>query len=80
VLLVRPTGRRPVVLAGDLWHSRSNYEHDRVPRFNTSRTETISSFRKVRALARQAGAAIWIEHAPEDFHPVFDSDGPRRRP
>ncbi|HEY1301941.1 MAG TPA: N-acyl homoserine lactonase family protein [Vicinamibacterales bacterium] len=54
VLLVRPTGRRPVVLAGDLWHSRSNYEHDRVSRFNTSRTETISSFRKVRALARQS--------------------------
>jgi N-acyl homoserine lactone hydrolase len=80
VLLVKPTGGQPVTLAGDLWHSRSNYAHDRVPRFNTSRDETIASFRKVRELARKTGAAIWIEHEPADFHPLFDPNWHRQVP
>lgn len=74
VLLVRPSGRRPVLLAGDLWHSRSNYVHDRVPRFNTSRIETLASFEKVRAIARKAGAMILIAHEPRDFHPIPGSE------
>jgi glyoxylase-like metal-dependent hydrolase (beta-lactamase superfamily II) len=69
VLLVKPTGQQPVLIAGDLWHSRSNYAHNRVPRINWSRTATLQSFRKVRAIAKQEHARILIEHAPEDFHP-----------
>jgi N-acyl homoserine lactone hydrolase len=72
VLLVKRTGQRPVLLSGDLWASRSNYEHDRVARFNTSRAETVASFAKVRELARKAGAEIWISHEPKDFHPELN--------
>jgi glyoxylase-like metal-dependent hydrolase (beta-lactamase superfamily II) len=78
VLLVRSTGERPVILAGDLWHSRSNYTHDRVPRINTSRTETFASFERVREIAHETGAEIWIAHEPQDFHPLFDPDWRRK--
>jgi glyoxylase-like metal-dependent hydrolase (beta-lactamase superfamily II) len=65
VLFVRPTGKRPLILAGDLWHSRANYDLDRVPRFNTDREETLASMAKVRGLAAQEGARILISHAPK---------------
>jgi glyoxylase-like metal-dependent hydrolase (beta-lactamase superfamily II) len=74
ILLARPTGETPVLLGGDLWHSRSNYDHDRVPQFNTSRSETLSSFNKVREIARETGAKILIAHEPDDFHPAFNPD------
>ncbi len=71
VLLVRPSGQRPILLVGDLWHSRDNYKHDRVPRFNTSRSDTIASFEKIRALARETNSKLLIAHERSDFHPVF---------
>jgi N-acyl homoserine lactone hydrolase len=74
VLLVQSTGQQPLILAGDLWHSYDNYRHDGVPRFNTSRTETLASMAKVRALAKKTGASILISHAPEDFHPIDVKD------
>jgi len=74
ILLVRPTGENPVLLAGDLWHSRSNYDHDRIPRINTCRSETLSSFKRVREIARETGARILIAHEPDDFHRALDPD------
>jgi len=75
VLFVRPTGARPLILAGDLWHSRANYDHDSVPRINSSRAQTLASMAKVRRLAASTGAQIVISHAPEDFHPASDQPG-----
>jgi glyoxylase-like metal-dependent hydrolase (beta-lactamase superfamily II) len=69
VLLVRPAGMQPLLIAGDLWHSQANYDHDRVPRINYSRAETLTSMKKVRDIAAATGAKIIIQHAPEDFHP-----------
>jgi N-acyl homoserine lactone hydrolase len=74
VLLVQPTGQQPLILAGDLWHSYENYQRDRVPRFNTSRSETLASMAKVRTLAKKTGARVLISHAPEDFHPIDVND------
>jgi N-acyl homoserine lactone hydrolase len=77
VLLVRPSGAQPLLISGDLWHSRANYDHDRVPRINTSRSETIASFAKIRTIAKETGARILIQHAPEDFQPGEVSPAPR---
>jgi glyoxylase-like metal-dependent hydrolase (beta-lactamase superfamily II) len=68
VLLVQPTGMQPLLIAGDLWHSRANYDHNRVPRINYSRSETLASMKKVRDIAAARGAKIIIQHAQEDFH------------
>jgi glyoxylase-like metal-dependent hydrolase (beta-lactamase superfamily II) len=72
VLLVRPSGQQPILLAGDLWTSRSNYEHDRVPQFDTGRADTVKSRMKILEIARRAGAIIWISHEPKDFHPTLN--------
>jgi N-acyl homoserine lactone hydrolase len=72
VVLVKPSGQQPILLAGDLWTSRSNYEHDRVPRFNTSRADTIESRMKILEAVHGAGAVVWISHEPSDFHPAFN--------
>lgn len=72
VLFVRPTGKQPLILAGDLWHSRASFDHDRVPRINTSREDTLASMVKVRRLAAKEGARILISHAPEDLLPALD--------
>ncbi|ETF02954.1 lactamase [Advenella kashmirensis W13003] len=69
-LFVRPSGEQPLILAGDVWHSRVNFLHNRVPRFNTSRSQTIASMQLLRDLARKTGARIVIGHAPEDFAPL----------
>jgi glyoxylase-like metal-dependent hydrolase (beta-lactamase superfamily II) len=71
VLLVRASGQQPILLAGDLWTSRSNYETNRVPRFDTSRADTIESRKKILAIVQTEGAVIWISHEPKDFHPTF---------
>ena len=66
-LLVTPSSGQPLILTGDVWHSYANFHHDRVPSFNTSRSDTLASMRKLRALAKATGARIVIGHAPEDF-------------
>jgi hypothetical protein len=47
--------------------------HRRVPRFNTDRAQTLASFDKFEAVAREKAARVIIEHVPADFAslPVF---------
>lgn len=69
-LFVESAGERPLILTGDVWHSYANFEHNRVPGFNTSRSQTLASMHKLRDLAQSTGARIVIGHAPEDFSPI----------
>lgn len=64
VLFVRlPCG--PVLLSGDLWHFRSNYENSRVPGFNFDRKETINSMAMIDSLISITGARLLIQHDKE---------------
>jgi len=63
----------PVILSGDLYHFRDNYEHGRMPDFNWSREETLASFKRMEKLLEDTGARFVIQHDPEDF-----SSMPRR--
>lgn len=56
-----------VILSGDLWHSRENYENMRVPSFNTSRAETLASIDRVTRILKRTRARLVIQHAMEDF-------------
>lgn len=66
-LLVIPGSGQPLILTGDVWHSYANFRHNRVPSFNSSRSDTLAAMQRLRALARDTGARIVIGHAPEDF-------------
>jgi glyoxylase-like metal-dependent hydrolase (beta-lactamase superfamily II) len=56
-----------VILSGDLWHSRENYENTRVPSFNTSRAETLASIDRVTRILKRTHGRLVIQHALEDF-------------
>jgi glyoxylase-like metal-dependent hydrolase (beta-lactamase superfamily II) len=57
----------PVLLTGDLYHSRDAREKRGVPPFNTSREQTLQSMDKFEKLAKDTGAKVVIQHEPADI-------------
>ena len=57
----------PVLLTGDLYHSREAREKRGVPPFNTSRKQTLDSMDKFEKLAKDTGAKVIIQHEPRDI-------------
>ncbi len=56
----------PIILAGDLFHSRHNLEHRCIPVFNTSRAETLASIDRMQRIVANTGARLVLSHAMED--------------
>jgi glyoxylase-like metal-dependent hydrolase (beta-lactamase superfamily II) len=71
-LLVR-LASGPVLLSGDMYHSREAREKRGVPPFNTSREQTLASMDKFEKLAKETGAKVVIQHEPRDIEllPAF---------
>ncbi|MER6689475.1 N-acyl homoserine lactonase family protein [Streptomyces minutiscleroticus] len=67
MLLVRLPNSGPVLLSGDVFHTRENYEKDLVPGVNTSRAESLASSRRFRSIVANTNARVVIQHDPEDF-------------
>jgi N-acyl homoserine lactone hydrolase len=67
MLLLKLANSGTVLLSGDLFHTRQNYEKDLVPLVNSSRAETLASSQRFRALVANTNARVVIQHAPEDF-------------
>lgn len=65
-LLVR-LASGPVLLTGDLYHSRDAREKRGVPPFNTSREQTLQSMDAFEKLAKETGAKVIIQHEPRDI-------------
>ena len=56
-----------VLLSGDLFHTRENFEKSLVPGVNVNRADTLASFDRFRRIADFHHARIVVQHAPEDF-------------
>ena len=67
VLMVRLAKSGPVILSGDLFHARENFEKSLVPGFNVSRSETLASIDRVTRLMRTTGARLVVQHEPRDI-------------
>ncbi|MGH8443640.1 MAG: N-acyl homoserine lactonase family protein [Solimonas sp.] len=67
VLMLKLAKAGTVILSGDLWHSRDNYEHSHVPPINFSRAETLASFDRVSRLLANTHGRLVIQHDPGDF-------------
>lgn len=67
ILMVRLVRSGAVILSGDLFHSRENYEKSLVPPFNASRAETLASMDRVARLIRATGARLVVQHDGNDF-------------
>ncbi|WP_338424161.1 N-acyl homoserine lactonase family protein [Sphingopyxis kveilinensis] len=66
-LLVRLAGMGPVLLSGDQAHFQENYDSNGVPEFNTDRAQTLASFDRFKALAKNLGATVIIQHESRDI-------------
>ncbi|WP_033074745.1 N-acyl homoserine lactonase family protein [Sphingopyxis sp. MWB1] len=66
-LLVRLAETGPVLLTGDQAHFQENYDSNGVPGFNTDRADTLASFDRFKALAKNLGATVIIQHEPRDI-------------
>jgi N-acyl homoserine lactone hydrolase len=63
LLMLENTG--PVMLSGDLYHTRANRALRRVPTFNYNAEQTLQSMDKVEKLLADTKATLWIEHDKE---------------
>jgi len=66
-LMVKLTHAGTIVLAGDLAQTRENWEKRVVPPFNDSRSKTLASMDRIRALLGETHGRLIVQHAPEDF-------------
>lgn len=64
-LLVMLDNTGPVLLSGDLYHTRANRALRRVPTFNYNAEQTLQSMDKIEKLLADTGATLWIEHDKE---------------
>ncbi|MBB6122783.1 N-acyl homoserine lactonase family protein [Sphingobium subterraneum] len=67
MLLVKLPKTGNVLISGDLFHTRQNYEKQLVPAVNLSRADTVASEQRFNRLATNLRARVVIQHAPEDF-------------
>lgn len=56
-----------VILSGDLFHTRENFEQDRTPAFNDSRGETLASMDRIKRILRNTHGRLVIQHDPRDI-------------
>jgi N-acyl homoserine lactone hydrolase len=67
VLAVRLPQAGTVILAGDLWHFRKDYELSLMTAVNDSRAETLASMARIKTLAARWKGRIVIQHDPQDY-------------
>ncbi|HEX9953782.1 MAG TPA: N-acyl homoserine lactonase family protein [Allosphingosinicella sp.] len=65
-LLVKLPRTGNVLLTGDLYHFTENYRSGGMPSFNTNRADTLGSFDRFAAIARNLKAKVIIQHEPAD--------------
>lgn len=67
VLQLRLAQAGTVILSGDLFHTRENFEQGRMPNFNDSRGETLASMDRIRRILRNTKGRLVIQHDPGDI-------------
>lgn len=65
-LMVRLPKSGVLLISGDLYHTRQNYEKGLVPRVN-DRAATLASMDRFARLQKNTGARVVVQHSPEDF-------------
>jgi glyoxylase-like metal-dependent hydrolase (beta-lactamase superfamily II) len=57
----------PVLLSGDLYHATEQVANRGVPGFNTNRADTLASFDRFQAIAKNLNAKVIIQHEQADI-------------
>ena len=56
-----------VILSGDLFHTRQNFDRGLMPVFNYSRGETLGSIDRIRRILKNTAGRLIIQHDAKDF-------------
>lgn len=56
----------PILLSGDLYHASEQVANRGVPSFNTNRADTLASFDRFQAIAKNTGAKVILQHEQAD--------------
>lgn len=67
VLEIKLKNSGTVILSGDLYHTRDNRKHRRVPGFNHERAGTLASIDRIERIVKNTKARLVIQHDPADF-------------
>lgn len=67
MMLVYLAKTGPVLITGDVYHTRENYRKDLVPLANTGRADSLASFGRLKRIVENTHAHVLVQHAPEDF-------------
>jgi glyoxylase-like metal-dependent hydrolase (beta-lactamase superfamily II) len=66
-LIVQLRRAGTIVISGDIAHTHDNWEHRRMPVFNTDPAETLRSMERIRALVGATKARFVVQHEPGDL-------------
>lgn len=67
VLMLRLPKSGVVILSGDLFHTRQNFDRGLMPVFNYSRGETLGSIDRIRRILKNTAGRLIIQHDVKDF-------------
>ena len=56
-----------IILSGDLYHLRQNYEYQKVPDFNYNRADTMASIDRIAKIISNTKARLVVQHDLDDF-------------
>jgi len=74
VLYIEVSGlKKPVLLAGDLYHFEENRTNKGVPSFNYDVEQTLESMSKFEAFAKEKNAEVILQHSLIDFEKLKKS-------
>jgi len=57
-----------LLLSGDLWHTRENFQFSHVPEVNSSRAETLASMDRIHHIMDRLKPRLVIQHDLDDFN------------
>ena len=67
VLMLKLQKAGVVILSGDLYHTRENFEQGRMPGFNHSRGETLGAMDRIQRILKNTNGRLIIQHEPKDI-------------
>lgn len=67
ILLVKLLKSGYLLISGDLYHTRENYQKGLIPLENVSRADTMASLARSARIQANTHARVIIQHSPEDF-------------
>lgn len=66
-LLLKLENTGSVIISGDIAYYEENYQKKGIPTFNTDKEKSLASIEKIKELAKNENAQLWIQHDKEHF-------------